>query len=402
MTLKIYYDNPYQFDFQAKVVRTVQKNGRWGVILDQTCFYPQGGGQPADRGFLNESTVYDVQLEEAEIIHYIDRPISDNSVHGRVDKVRRFDFMQQHTGQHILSQSLLRVGKWNTVSVHFGEDYVAIETDAADIPLEKYGEVERVANQIVLKNVAVKIEWVDPAEVERFHIRRPPPDVKKVRIVQVGDFDASACGGLHVSSTGEVGLIKIIGEEKIRGHIRIHALIGQRAFADYHRKMKTVQNLCCLLSCGEDSLIQRVQDMAEQLKDAQRNLARIQAESMASLAKETLADAIKIGEILFVHRTFDHTDNKLLKVFVDSVLSESGRIVVALSRNGEQVNWMVGHSLVRPLNLIEFCAPLLAIIDAKGGGKPDFVQGGGKKAMGIPQFIGEFKQKIEKELYRHE
>ena len=402
MTLKIYYDNPYQFDFQAKVLKTVQKNERWGVILDQTCFYPQGGGQPADHGFLNESFVYDVQSEKAEIIHYIDRPISDNSVHGRVDKVRRLDFMQQHTGQHILSQSLLRVGKWNTVSVHFGEEYVAIETDATEIPVDKYADVERVANQIVLKNVAVKIEWVDPVEVGRFHIRRPPPDVQKVRIVQVGDFDASACGGLHVSSTGEVGLIKIIGEEKIRGHIRIHALIGQRAFADYHRKMKTVQNLCRLLSCGEDSLLQRVQDMTEQLKEAQRNLARIQSESISSLAKETLANAIKIGEILFIHRTFDYTDNKLLKVFVDSILSERGRIVVAISRNGEQVNWMAGHSLTRPFNLIEFCAPLLPIIDAKGGGKPDFIQGGGKKAAGISKFIDEFKQKIEKELYRHE
>ncbi len=402
MTLKIYYDNPYQFEFQARVLRTIQKDNRWGVILDQTCFYPQGGGQPADRGFLNESTVEDVQLEEGEIVHYLDRPLSNNSVHGRVDEVRRLDFMQQHTGQHILSQSLLRVGGWNTVSVHFGEEYVAIETDAKAIAAEKYSEVEKVANGVVQKNHVVKIEWVDPTEVERFHIRRPPPEVRKVRIVQVGDFDASACGGLHVSSSGEVGWIKIIGEEKIRGHIRVHALIGQRAYLDYDRKMKIVQRLSRMLSCGEDTVIERVQDTFEQLKEAQRRFVKIQSEMIAALAREAVQSATRIGEILFVHRAFENTDNKILKVFVDTVLNQAGRVVVVVSQNAEQLNWMAGHSLARSFNLVEFCAPLLALIDARGGGKPEFVQGGGKNAAGIPLFISEFQQKIEKEFSRHE
>jgi alanyl-tRNA synthetase len=401
VTEKIYYDDPYQYDFLAVVTKTVRKDNRLGVVLDRTCFYPQGGGQPADHGFLNEARVYDVQSDGEDIIHYLANPLSESSVKGKVDEVRRRDFMQQHTGQHILSQSILRIGKWNTVSVHFGEDYTAVETDASSISSGKYSEVEKVANQVIRQNLSVKISWVNPEEVERFHIRRPPPEVKKVRIVQVGDFDASACGGLHVAGTGEVGLIKIIGDEKIRGRIRIHALIGDRAFRDYHKKMQVVQNLCQLMTCGEDILVQRVQELTEQSKELQRNYQKLQSERILLVAQEAVAGGIRIRDILFVQKIFDNTDNKLLRVFAESVLNESGRIVLVLSRNGEQVNWLAGHSLSRPFNLSEFCAPLLELIEARGGGKPEFVQGGGKKVAGIPHFITEFKKKLAEELNRN-
>jgi len=310
--------------------------------------------------------------------------------------------MQQHTGQHILSQSILRVGKCNTVSVHFGDDYTAVETDASAIPSSKYLEIEEVANRIIQQNLPVKIEWVDPEEVERFQIRRPPPEVKKVRIVQVGDFDASACGGLHVASTGEVGLLKIIGDEKIRGRIRIHALIGQRAFADYDRKLKVVQELCRMLSCRESTLVQQVQNISEQLKDTQKNLQKFQTEKISLLAQESIHEAILINNVLVIQRIFENTDNKLLKVFVDSVLEKPGRVVVVVSKKGEELNWMAGHSLSRPLHLAELCESILGLIEGRGGGKPGFIQGGGKKVTGITQFLGEFTKKLAEELRKHE
>jgi len=402
MTEKIYYQDSYQFDFEAKVVRTLQKDGHPGVILDRTCFYPQGGGQPADHGFLNQLRVNDVQSEGEDIIHYLESPLSANSVLGRVDEARRRDFMQQHTGQHILSQSILRVGNWNTVSVHFGDDYTAVETDASAIPSSKYLEIEEAANRIIQQNLPVKIEWVDPEEVERFQIRRPPPEVKKVRIVQVGDFDASACGGLHVASTGEVGLLKIIGEEKIRGRIRIHALIGKRAFIDYDRKLKVVQELCRMLSCRENALVQQILNISEQLKETQKNLQKFQIEKISLLAQESLSAADMINDIPVIHRIFENTDNKLLKVFVDSVLEKPGRVAVVISKNGEELNWMAGHTLSRPLHLAELCEPILGLIEGRGGGKPAFIQGGGKKVSGIPQFLGEFTKKLAEELSKHE
>ena len=402
MTEKIYYQDSYKFDFEAKVVRTLQKDGHPGVILDRTCFYPQGGGQPADHGFLNQLRVNDVQSEGEDIIHYVESPLSANSVLGRVDEARRRDFMQQHTGQHILSQSILRVGNWNTVSVHFGDDYTAVETDASAIPSSKYLEIEEEANRIIQQNLPVKIEWVDPEEVERFQIRRPPPEVKKVRIVQVGDFDASACGGLHVASTGEVGLLKIIGDEKIRGRIRIHALIGKRAFIDYDRKLKVVQELCRMLSCRENTLVQQILNISEQLKDTQKNLQKFQIEKISLLAQESLSAADMINDIPVIHRIFENTDNKLLKVFVDSVLEKPGRVVVVVSKKGEELNWMAGHSLSRPLHLAELCESILGLIEGRGGGKPGFIQGGGKKVAGIPQFLGEFTKKLAEELSKHE
>ena len=222
MTEALYYKNAYQFQFQAKVIKRVEIKDKGGVVLDQTCFYPEGGGQPADRGNLNGIRVSDVRKIDGEIIHFMDQPLPSDQVEGIVNQEWRLEYMQQHTGQHILSQALLKVGKCQTVSVHFGDSYTAIETNKEKISDQILNDVEKLANEIINENVPVNLLWVDPAEVDRYHIRRPPPDVSKVRIVQIENFDAAACGGLHISRTGEVGLVKVIGKEKIRGHTRVH------------------------------------------------------------------------------------------------------------------------------------------------------------------------------------
>ncbi len=399
MTEKLYYRNAYTFDFTANVISSSSENGKNVVILDRTCFYPEGGGQPADQGLLNEAEVLDVQLKDGEVLHYVSAPLSSGAaVSGKIDAERRFDYMQQHTGQHILSRSLLQSGGYQTVSVHFGTDYTAVEIDKAEIPKADLQAAEKVANEIIRQNLPVKIHWVKPEEVQQFDIRKPPPAVDKVRIVEVEGFDFSSCGGTHVSRSGEVGLIKITGLEKIRGRTRIRVKIGTRALRDYREKVGLVQQLTQLLTSGEEELPQRVSDLQHQLKQSQRELAKLQEEFVKLQAERLLAAAGKIKGITFVAETFESANNKMLKTFVEAVTARPESVAVAVGHEAERLQWVAGHSLSAEPDLKKLVLPLLPLIEGKGGGNTHLMQGGGTRPRGMEKFINQLKQKLEEEL----
>jgi alanyl-tRNA synthetase len=398
MTDKLFYDDPNRIEFKAKLVSSTSFGDRYGAILDRTCFYPEGGGQPADTGWLNDIRVIDVQKQDEQIIHFTEKPVSDKLVVGKIDKDRRLDFMQQHTGQHVLSQALLRIGGYNTVSVHMGESYLAIEVDAESIPEEKLVEVEILANEIVNNNLPIKIHWIDASQVDHYKIRRPPPDVERIRLIEVEGFDVAACGGLHVSRTGRIGLIKIIALEKIRARTRIHALIGNRAYQDYDNKLRLIQALMQSLTCGEKDILRRVEDLERQLKEIKASNFKLESEFMVMIAEKDLRKAEEINGKKFHYRIFENTDRNLLRSYVDEILKKSDRIVVAFNISGEKIQWIIAHSLLTEMNLPLVIKPLLSVIDGKGGGSGNFVQGGGNKLSGISEFIEKFKHTLKEEL----
>lgn len=402
MTDRLYYKNAYQVDFEAKVLSLTPVKTKYAIVLDATCFYPEGGGQPADTGWLNDVPVLDVQSKNEEIIHYIEKPLKGKTVQGKIDWERRFDFMQQHTGQHLLSQSLLRIGNYRTVSVHLGDSYTSVEIDAAQISGDELNAVEKLANQIISQNLPVKIYWVNPEEVHQYQLRRPPPKVEKLRIVEIEGFDASSCAGTHVYHTGEVEIIKIIGQERIRGHVRVLAKIGQRAMDDYGKKIRIIQELNKMLSCGDEDILRRVNDLDNRIRELDRALARAQAELMVKLAEKALYNAKSISGIECISKVFENIDVKAMKAFLDPILTKENRIVLIINRNGQQLNWMIGHSLKSDFNLNLLVKPILPLISGRGGGKPDLIQGGGSKLDGIQKFIREFEKKIEKELKKNE
>jgi alanyl-tRNA synthetase len=402
MTDRLYYKNAYQIDFEAIVLSLTQVKDKYAIVLDATCFYPEGGGQPADTGWLNDVPVLDVQSKNKEIIHYIEKPLKGKTIQGKIDWERRFDFMQQHTGQHLLSQSLVRIGNYRTVSVHLGDSYTSVEIESPQISDDKLSAVEKLANQAIGKNIPVKIHWIEPEEVHRYHLRRPPPKVEKLRIVEIEGFDASSCGGTHVSHTGEVEIIKIIGQERIRGHVRLLAKIGQRAIDDYGEKIRLIQELNKMLSCGDEDILGRVNDLDNRTRELNRELAGAQAELMVTLAEKALHNAKSISGIECISKVFENIDVKAMKAFLDHILVKENRIVLIINKNGKQLNWMIGHSLKSDFNLNLLVKPILPLISGRGGGKPDLIQGGGSKWDGIQEFIIEFEKRIEKELKKNE
>jgi len=397
VTEKLYYADSGRLEFDAAVIRASSlPDGRCEVVLDRTCFYPGGGGQPCDRGTLDGARVLDVREQEGDIVHLVSAAPGQAKISGSVDAAHRRDFMAQHTGQHIFSQALARAGSLETVSVHFGDDDTTIELKADSVDDSMLRDAEQIANTVIHENRRVILHEIDRAEVSRFPLRRTPPDEGRLRIVEVDSYDCAACSGVHVASAGEVFLVKAVSQERIRGRVRIHLMIGGRAYEDYGRKVALSQGLSRALTCGEDSVLGRVQDMLAAEKEAARELRRLRAAQAAAEADAAVPGARSIGGALLVRRVFDDCGPEYLKAFVERLVASPGRIAVAADRGTGTFQWLVAHSLGDRVELSAIVAKHFGVADAKGGGRGARVQGVG----GRPEALELFVDAIEDELTR--
>ena len=257
MLHKLCYQDPGKLEFKAEVLKIQKDKGGFGVLLDVTWFYPQGGGQPADKGWLNNLPVLDVREEGGKIYHYLSRELKRGPVKARIDPESREEYKQQHTGQHIISAALWKIGGYKTVSVHMGADYTTVEIETPDITENELRQTEELAHKIICSNRDINIIITNPLEVNKYSLRKPCEVSGDIRLVQIRDFDSVACCGLHVKNTREIGLVKAIGIERIRGNTRISWKIGKRAYMDYDKKTITFEYLRNCLETGEDKFVEK-------------------------------------------------------------------------------------------------------------------------------------------------
>lgn len=245
MTKPVYYLDPYAKKIKATVVDYREKNGDHWLLLDQTIFYPGGGGQLPDRGTVNGKPLLELRQKDGQIWHKVD--FGSNAQHPQspvtleLEWNYRYYQMQQHTGQHLLS-AVLHAHGWPTVSVHLGEEYTLIEVEGSMPEPAMLKQMENEALQLIARALPVTIHYVENEQAQKLPLRRPPKEMDTLRIVEIDGFDFSACGGTHLRSLAEIGMIKIMGSEKIRGHARIKALIGQKAF-QYFEELHQVSGL---------------------------------------------------------------------------------------------------------------------------------------------------------------
>jgi len=388
VTEKLYYRDPSLLEFDASIREYTANGSVHEVVLDRTCFFPGGGGQPADMGNLGNAHVVEVKDRHDEIVHVVDAPPGavGNRVRGIVDAARRYDFMAQHTGQHILSQALLTAGNLPTVSVHFGDETATIELEATSVEDTVLRAAEELANSIVGENRQVRIHEVDPKEAGRFPLRRTPPEVGRLRIVEVDSYDWAACSGLHVAATGRIGLIKIVAQEKIRGRTRLHVLIGGRAMEDYRRKVSTVQTLMRLLTCAETDIPARVEELARNARESERELGKVKVERAATDADAAVQQARNVGNVLLTARVFDGQGPAYLKAFAERIVAVPGRAVIAIDRSPQAFQWIVAHSIGDGIQLPGIISPLLGSLNARGGGRGAWMQGAGHSAGNAEAF----------------
>lgn len=364
---RLYYTDSYTHSFDATIIEQVTAGGRPAVVLNHTYCYPTSGGQPHDTGALGGQRLLDVFVREQDgaIVHVLDGMPADRFVSAEIDFSRRFDYMQQHTGQHILSRAFVDLCDANTVGFHLSNDSVTIDLDAATVTGTQLEAVEQLSNEIVWQNRPVHATILPRDEAVALPLRKVP-DVNgpTLRIVEIDGFDWNACGGTHVAHTGEVGQIKIIKLEKQRGAVRVEFRCGERALDDYRRKNAILNRLSAELTCGINDIEPGLHKLRRELKAA-RKLAKTQRNALLGMEADQLAaGAVAVGAVRVVRRIFPNRDIGELRQLANVTSRQHAAVALfaALTDRGAHFIF-AGDASGLPLNAL-----LRQALDAAGGG----------------------------------
>ncbi len=370
-TKRLYYDDAYLAEFEAEVVERTEREGRPAVVLDRTAFYPESGGQPWDKGELGGASVLAVvEREDGAILHVLDRPVEGARISGRVDRATRFDHMQQHTGQHVLSQAFWEVLKGETRSFHLGPEVSTLEIGLASASDADLDRVEDRANAVVWEDRAVKVHFVPEERIGEVPLRRPPKKSGLLRVVEVDGFDHSACGGTHVRRTGEIGLVRLGPAEKIRGNLRFEFLCGGRALRDHRAKDRAVRRLAASFSCAPADAPAQVERLAAEHKALKKRARKLEERLSAFEAGEVVRSAAgRVIAAVLEDRTHDEARFLALNVI------KGGEFAVAFGAPGEgQGHLIVARSESIKADLRQIVPVVAAVLPVKGGGGPSLVE----------------------------
>ncbi|TFD99836.1 alanyl-tRNA editing protein [Jeotgalibacillus salarius] len=362
--------------FQAKKTGSgTDEEGRNYVVLDQTAFYPTGGGQPHDTGHLNGVPVFDVEEVDGEIRHYIEGTDElPETVDGEINWQRRFDHMQQHAGQHILSAVFENDFGFKTVSFHLGGEVCSIDLEAS-VSEEVLTATEEKANQIILQNRPIETKWVNKDELKQYSLRKDVAVSDHIRLVIIPEFDYNGCGGTHPRSTSQVGSIKILHTEKQRGNTRVHFVCGSRVLHQLNEKHKAIQNLTATLSAPQDQLADAAERMILQNRLLEKDIVELKAKVLAFEAEQYIGE--KVVKKIFRDQPIDE-----LQQLSKMIISKSDQsVVIFVNETQEKLQLVCGRGTENQVNMNELIKSVLPEINGRGGGKPDFAQGGGEKLI---------------------
>ena len=393
-TKRLYLENSYQVEFEAKVAEKVAWEQKPALILDQTCFYPESGGQPSDKGMINGIEVIKVLEDEARIIHLLAEDISSAKVTGKVAWQTRFDHMQQHSGQHILSQSFHELLGAETLAFHLGEAISTLEMDLRKISEEEVENIERRANEIVFEDREIKCYFIPEEKIESVPLRRPPKKKGLIRVVEVSDFDFSACGGTHVRRTGEIGLIKIIRLERIRNNIRFEFICGRRALEDYLRKNRILRELSTRFTVNEGEILYSVEKLSSDLKSQQRNRKKMQEKIAQYEAQEIMQEAEgKVIKEVFVDKTPEE-----VRFLVLSIIRKGDFVVLFGLKGEERGHLILACSENLDIDMREIVPLVSPLIKGKGGGSSSLVEVAGEEKENLEQALEKAFEFIKKKM----
>ncbi|HAS74052.1 MAG TPA: hypothetical protein DCS67_07900, partial [Clostridiales bacterium UBA8960] len=299
MTKKSFIDDAYVSSFESKIIALEKKNGKNAIVLDHTYFYPEGGGQPTDKGRIDNLFINDVQLHDENIYHFTEQPIEQLNV-GQVvkceiDFFRRLSLMQQHTGQHILSSCAEKWFDANTVGFHIGEDYVTVDLDKK-LNMVDVDQLEKKANDVVFMNLEVKAHYPSSDELSEMPLRKQPKVTENIRVIEVDGVDFSPCGGTHLRKTSEVGLIKIKRIENYKTGIRIEFCCGYFALDTFKKRNDTVNQLMRLFSVKDDEIVSFCEQMLENQKQDKMAISTLK-EQLFKLQVSSLIQSYEEAEL---------------------------------------------------------------------------------------------------------
>lgn len=377
----LYQEDSTILEFEAEAVDHVTlTDGRTGVILDRTYFYPTGGGQEHDTGIIGLARVVDIFKDEenSRLVHVVEGEVALGPVHATIDAERRLRHMQHHTAQHLLTQCILRQAGFETVSANInGYTPSTLDIVAPQISKSDIDQAELLANQVIYENRLVKTYFVTPDDLQRIPLRRPPKVTENIRIVEIDSFDYSPCGGTHVLRTGSIGLVKVLKTEKQNEKTRVYFIAGLQAMEMFHQMYDSFFSLANRLSISWQDLPELVDKQAEQMSLLQKELQAQRQETVRVEATKLVSSAEDRAAIKLVRANYENRAVGELRLLAEELRKLPGVIAYLAAFDGQKVSLIVTCGEGSGSDARQLLTRQLAMINGRGGGDAHLAQGGG-------------------------
>jgi alanyl-tRNA synthetase len=410
MTDRLYYHDSFLYEFDAEVVETRSPNApdlRSAIVLDRTAFYPTSGGQVSDTGWIVPASNSQERLRVEEvteagdgaILHFVtaEMPAQKGSrVHGAIDVDRRRDHMQQHSGQHVLSAAFVRLFEMPTVSFHMGADSCSIDLDTKNLTSAQVEAAEALANDVISQDRRVDNRFVTQEEASSLGLRKlPPAEHEKLRLIDIQDFDLTACGGTHVTATGQIGCIQLRKTEKVRQGWRVEFVCGKRAVATTRRDYATLTEAAGLCSGHIWELPQQVRKLLEESRTSRKSREQLLEEIAELHAAQLLAATPETGSRKIVVRSYGDRDLSFIKLLAQRLTRQSGAVIALLASTAPPAALVFAQSAGQPFDMGALMKEALQQVGGRGGGSKDMAQGGPAQIDQIEAVLAQLAAKLQ-------
>jgi alanyl-tRNA synthetase len=407
MTDRLYYHDSFLYEFDAEVVGVTTVESRPAVILDRTAFYPTSGGQVFDTGWIAPAEnarlrVMEVaEREDGTILHLLETPAQvhvGSRVRGVIDVERRRDHMQQHSGQHVLSAAFVRALNMPTVSFHMGAEYCSIDLDTRTLTAKQAETAEALANEVVTEDRSVGIRFVTSAEAKELGLRKlPPAERDQLRLIDIHDFDLTACGGTHVTATGQIGSILLRKIEKVRQGWRVEFVCGKRAVSTARRDYTTLAEAAGMLSTHVWDVPPQIRKAQEDSRALKKSAEHILAELADLCASRILGETPKSDGCKIVVRVFPERDLTFIKLLAQKLTRQSASVIALLGAGAESPTLVFAQSPGQPFDMGALMKDALAKLGGRGGGSRDMAQGGIGQLAGVEEELKQVAARLGKD-----
>jgi alanyl-tRNA synthetase len=407
VTDRLYYRDSFLYDFDGEVIEVVGPSSaepRTGVVLDRTAFYPTSGGQVHDVGHLEADRAAKIvvtevaDLGDGRVVHFVETPAElqkGSRVHGVIDAGRRRDHMQQHSGQHVLSAAFVRLFQIPTVSFHMGEETCSIDLDAPAISQQQVVAAESLANEIVLENRQVNVRYVTREEAEKLGLRKlPPAERDELRLVEVADFDLCACGGTHVSGTGQIGSILLRKTEKVKQGWRVEFVCGIRAVQIARRDYSTLTEAAALYSAHIWDVPQQVKKSLDDARRTSKEREALLGGVADAMAAKLLSEVPEKSGRRLVKTSFSDKDMVFVKLLAQKVTKLGNNVVVLVGSEVPPASVVFATSPGMNLDMGALLKNTLAAVGGRGGGSKEFAQGGVPAGQNVTSLLEQAAQQL--------
>ncbi len=378
---RLYYNDAYLTEFDAIVEKTDMRKSKQIIALNRSAFYPTSGGQPYDTGFINDIPVTDVFVDEqGDVWHETEGCFATgDKVHGKIDWDRRFDHMQQHAGEHMIAGAVYTLTGGDTIGLYLGPEISSIDIEYSNGNMHAddnlIDRLEDYVNTRIQQNHKVCCRFPDKQELELLPLRKKPSVSQHVRIVEIGDFEMVACGGTHPSTTGQIGLVKILSAAPSRGKLRITFVCGMRAFLDYRRTFKNVRSAANLFSTHPDNLAKLIASMQKRLHESECELTQLKREKLLSQIPVWIEEAEIFSDgTRLVCRAIE-ADAEILKDIATEIKKFPNTIALLGARDNDKCNLIFACSKEIELHMGKLLSDSVKAFGGKGGGSQDFARG---------------------------